>query len=372
MGNFIQEDIQSLHELLLHDGMLRSAEQVGRLVEIVGQIVELPLLRFLRRAQTSTPNPSDPNFSTYGSSFASFLLGQVASASRTAPTSVADNTVDISPYIQDDIKVNRKLTMNVGLRWDIMVPYLLSQNENVFLNPTAPNPAAGNIPGAATEYGNCQDCAGYDRVPIHWKNFGPRVGFVYSLDNKTVLQAGYYITYLGYGNAYGQGEGLGAPSSMSQLLAGSYQVNATGSNVPGYGIWSGGPNTPLANPSPTPFNTSLGVAQTIYYVNPEKAGGAPHYQAWSANVQRQLPWSMFVSFAFMGNRVTHLGGYSINPISQPATSVLQYGSLLTANVNLRCSEGRGLQSAVCELCDDSSVVALRCSKASRTSRGTPL
>ena len=226
-------------------------------------------------AQTSTPNPSDPNFATYGSAFASFLLGEVASVNRTAPTSVADNTVDISPYIQDDIKLNRKLTLNVGLRWDIMMPYLMSQNNDVFLNPTAPNPAAGNIPGAATEFGHCQDCAGYDRLPIHWKNFGPRVGFAYSLNNHTVLQAGYYITYLGYGNAYGQGEGLSQPLNMSQLLAGSYQVNATGSNVPGYGSWSGGANSPLANPSPKPFSTSLGVAQTIYYINPDRAGGAP-------------------------------------------------------------------------------------------------
>lgn len=294
--------------------------------------------------QTSTPNSSDSNFKTYGSSFASFLLGDVSSASRTTATSAAYNTVDLSPYIQDDVKVNQRLTVNVGLRWDIMVPYVLSQNQNVFLDQTVPNPAAANLPGAATQYRNCTNCAGYNRVPIHWKNIGPHVGFAYSLNNKTVIQGGYYITYLGYGGAYGQGEGLSAPIAMSQLLSGAYQQNATGSNVAGYGNWSTGPNSPLPNPVPTPFSPSLGTGLTINYINPKTSGQAPHYQAWSTNLQRQLPWGMFVSVAYTGNRVTHLSGYSINPISQPDPSVLQYGSLLTANINSPAAQAAGFKS----------------------------
>ena len=294
--------------------------------------------------QTSTPNPSDPNFKTYGSSFASFLLGDVSSATRTTATSAAYNTVDLSPYIQDDVKLNQKLTVNLGLRWDIMVPYVLSQNQNVFLNENAANPAAGNLPGAATQYGNCVDCAGYNRVPIHWKNVGPHVGFAYSINDKTVIQGGYYITYLGYGGAYGQGEGLSAPVSMSQLLSGAYQQNATGSNVGGFGNWSAGPNSPMPNPASTPFSPSLGTGLTINYINPKTSGQAPHYQAWSMNLQRQLPWNMFLSVAYSANRVTHLSGYNINPISQPDPSVLQYGSVLTANINSTAAQAAGFKS----------------------------
>lgn len=296
------------------------------------------------QAQTSTPDPSDSNFKTYGSSFASFLLGDVSSATRSTTTTAAYNTVDLSPYLQDDIKVTPRLTINLGLRWDIMAPYMLSLNQNGFLNPTAPNPAAGGLPGAATELGHCADCAGYERFPIHWRDIGPHIGFAYSIDDKTVIQGGYYITYLGYGGAYGQGEGLSTPVTLSQLLSGEYQQNATGSNIGGYGNWSMGPNSPLPKPAPTPFSASLGTGLTINYVNPKTSGQAPHYQAWSLNLQRQLPWGMFVSAAYSGNRVTHLSGYSINPISQPDPSVLQYGSLLTANINSTAAQTAGFQA----------------------------
>ncbi len=85
------------------------------------------------QAETSVPNTTDPNFAKYGSSFASFLLGLVDSASRSAKTETAFNTQDFSAYIQDDIKVTHKLTLNAGVRWDLMVPYTMAQNNDVFL-----------------------------------------------------------------------------------------------------------------------------------------------------------------------------------------------------------------------------------------------
>lgn len=291
------------------------------------------------QAQTSVPDTTNKNFSSYGSSFASFLLGQVAQASRSAKTETAFSTDAVSGYIQDDINLTKKLTLNVGMRWDLMIPYTLSQNNNVFLNPSVPNPATasstGTLLGAATEFGSCTGCAGVNRADIHWKNFGPHAGFVYSIDKNTVVQAGYYINYLGYNSAYGQGEGLGTPGTMAGLLGGSFTVNGTGSYVPGYGQWSD-PATGAANPmpavSPTPFSTSLGVAQTISYFDLAHNGQTPHLQAWNASVQRQLGWKTMVTVAYTANRVTHLTGYNINPISQPNASVLQYGSLLTKKI----------------------------------------
>ena len=52
------------------------------------------------------------------------------------------------------------------------------------------------------------------------------MGFAYNLDKNTVVQGGYTMTFLGYGGAYGQGEGLsGGPNNMAGLLGGSYTVN---------------------------------------------------------------------------------------------------------------------------------------------------
>ena len=95
--------------------------------------------------------------------------------------------MDIAPYIQDDIKLTPKLTVNLGLRWDIMVPFTENNNLVVFFNPTAANPAADGLLGAATKLGTCNGCAGYNRADIHWGHFGPRLGFAYQLNDKTVV-----------------------------------------------------------------------------------------------------------------------------------------------------------------------------------------
>jgi hypothetical protein len=288
------------------------------------------------QAETSIPNTTSANFSQYGSSFASFLLGLPDNASRTSITTVNVNTDAYSGYIQDDIKINHKLTLNLGLRYDLMTPYTMAQNNNVFLNPTAANPSAGNLPGAATEYGNCAGCAGYNQIGIHGLNFGPRVGFAYSVDKNTVVQGGYTLTYLGYGGAYGQGEGLsGGPNNMAGLLGGSFTVNGTGGYVSGYGPWTTSTGAPIPIPTvnPTPFSPGLGVAQTIYSLDYSHNGEAPHLQMWSLSVQRQMPWHTMLTVDYTANRVTHLSGSNINPIEQPNPSVLQYGALLTDNIN---------------------------------------
>jgi hypothetical protein len=62
---------------------------------------------------------------------------------------------------------------------------------------------------------------------------------------------------------------------------------------------------------------------------------------WSLSLQRQIPWHTMLTFDYTGNRVTHLSGYNINPISQPSPSVLQYGSLLTDNINSAAAQSAG-------------------------------
>ena len=297
------------------------------------------------QAETSIPDTTNTNFSQYGSSFASFLLGLPDSANRSASTSTALQTNAFSAYIQDDIKLTKKLTLNAGMRYDLMLPYTMTQGNNVFLAPTAANPLAGNLPGAATQYGNCTGCAGYNQIGVHGLYFGPRIGFAYSIDKNTVVQAGYTMTFLGYGGAYGQGEGVsGSPNSMAGLLGGSYTLNSTGGYTSAYGEWSnpaGGAANPIPNVTPTAFTPGLGVAQTIYYLDYSHNGEAPHLEMWTASVQRQLPWRTMLTVDYTANRVTHLSGYNRNPISQPDPSVLQYGALLSDNINSAAAKAAG-------------------------------
>ena len=121
-------------------------------------------------------------------------------------------------------------------------------------------------------------------------------------------------------------------------------MNGTGGYVPGYGQWSNpatGAAVPLPTVSPTPFSPGLGVAQTINYLDYNRNGGSPHLQSWSFSVQRQVGWNTMLTFVYTANRDSHLSGYNINPISQPYPSVLQYGSLLTQNINSAAARAAG-------------------------------
>src|SRR6202034_1868569 len=92
------------------------------------------------------------NFGSYGSPFASFLLGLPDEANRSESQELRLRNVDLSPYVQDDIKLSSKLTLNVGVRWDIQVPFTENNNLIVFLDPDKPgtDPSAGGIPGGLT------------------------------------------------------------------------------------------------------------------------------------------------------------------------------------------------------------------------------
>ncbi len=278
--------------------------------------------------ETSTPDSTNPNFGNYGSGFASFLLGLPDSANRSNSQELRLRNVSLSPYVQDDIKLNPKLTVNIGLRWDIQVPFTENNNLIVFLNPTAPNPHADNLPGAATQFGNCTGCAGYTRANTHFTHFGPRLGAAYQLNNKTVLQGGFSIAFLN-GGAYEYGTSKVAVN-YGNLLVGSYTRNSTGSNQSAYGQWD---NNPLPNPQPSALNPALGVGTQINAFS-RNDGYAPYSQQWSFNVQRQLPRDIFFTAAWVGNRVIHLPS-QLNKPNQLDPKYLA----LTSDLTLRFDTG---------------------------------
>lgn len=287
---------------------------------------------------TSTPDSTNPNFGSYGSSFASFLLGQVDSTERIFANELKMRNNAFALYVQDDWKATKRLTLNLGIRWDVLVPFTEEHNDIIFVDRTAPDPGAGNIPGAATKFGNCTGCAGITRAAIHWKDWQPRVGFSYQLTPKTVLQAGFYISYLN-GGAYEYGTAFTA-SFMSTLLDGSFLRSSTGSSTPGYGDWD---TQVVPYPQQTPFTPSIANGGVIfdfpykrrnnppYLPNAPSVGTAPYDQAWSMGVQRELPWSMFLTASYVGNRAIHLPT-TLELSNQPNPSVLQYGALLGDNI----------------------------------------
>ena len=287
---------------------------------------------------TSTPDSADPNFGSYGSSFASFLLGQVDATERNNSTEAKLRNWAYAFYVQDDFKLNTRLTINAGLRYDILVPFTEAHDNIVYVDRTIPNPGAGGILGAATKFGSCDGCSGVERAAIHWSNWQPRFGFSYQLSPKTVVQGGFYISFLN-GGAYEYGTAFAA-SAMSNMQNNSYLRSSTGSNVPGYGSWD---TQTVPYPGPLPFSPNLGNGAIIFdfptnkdnhapqLPNSRSAGIAPYDQAWSIGIQRELPWDMLLTASYVANRAIHLPT-TLELSNQPNPSVLQYGNLLGKNI----------------------------------------
>ena len=270
---------------------------------------------------TSTPNQG-ANFNSDGSSFASFLLGQVDSASRSFSQQIKLRNFDLSPYVMDDIKLTPKLTANLGVRWDIMVPFTANANNVAFLDPGATNSYASGLKGAAVQLGSCAaNCAGYSRADTHFGHFGPRLGAAYMLNNKTVVQAGFSLAYL-IGGGYDYGDNLVA-DNYTQLLGGTFTRSSTHTNTPAFGSWD---TQQLPAPPPSAITDRSGIGSTIYQFS-RNDGFAPYTQQWNVNVQRQLPYDTFLTLAYLGNREIHIGSH-LNPLNQPNPSILQLGAKL--------------------------------------------
>ena len=110
------------------------------------------------------------NLADTGNSVASFLLGAVNSASRGIPTlSTGMRQPYHAVYAADDWKITPKLTMNFGLRWEIIPPFFERTGRMSYIDLNAPNPEANNLPGAMV----------FGKKPnsTYWKEFGPRLGF---------------------------------------------------------------------------------------------------------------------------------------------------------------------------------------------------
>jgi len=272
-------------------------------------------------SNSQTSSAADPNS---GDPFASFLLGLPDSANRSNSQELKLRNRDFSPYIEDDIKLTPRLTVNLGLRWDIQTPFTEDNNNVVFFNPDSPGvlPNEG-IPGGAYKLGSCTGCAGFDRADIHWGHIGPRFGFAYQVSRKMVLQGGLDVAFLN-GGAYEYGTNKVAVN-YGNLLTGSFTRATTGGTTSSLGQWD---TNPIPAVSPTPFSPDLGRGNQINALSKKVDGKSPYSQQWNLNLQRELPYNMLVTAAWVGNRIIHLPSQN-NKINQMDPQYLSLGAKLT-------------------------------------------
>jgi len=266
---------------------------------------------------------------TTGLSYASYLLGMVDSSTNTQD-SVAETGGRYKTYafyVQDDFKVSQRLTLNLGLRWDIWSPFTEVVNRMSFINPNLANPVAGGIPGALQFAGSGTDsCHCSTPVQQHNVNPGPRLGVAYRVGDKTVIRASYSIFYAHAGGVGGRTNGR---QGLSQVgFNGTNAQSSVATGQPAY-IWDNGVPG-ITNPPPY-INPSYGIgyitaaaalaagapwagpstAIGMTYGDPSFGGKAPYYENWSFNIQRSLTQNLMLSVAYSGSAGHWLPGAAV-------------------------------------------------------------
>ncbi len=279
-------------------------------------------------AETNNPSAANPAFT--GDGFASFLIGAVDQASQSYSLSEVTSTFwYMGTYIQDDYKVNRKLTLNLGLRYDI--PWTRKIKNNIFssFDPNTINPATGT-PGALVFAGSGQyhcNCTRFSDT--RYNLFQPRVGFAYSLDDNTVVRGGIGIfegsagDVLENGNRTNFTSGFNASPSFSSPDSGI---------TPAFYIDSGFPDFQR----PPFLDPTLNNGQTINYLAPED-GTPPRVVYWNLDVQRRLPAGFLLDVGYVANSAHHIATYNKN-INQLDPKYLQLGDVLNQTLTPAISQ----------------------------------
>jgi hypothetical protein len=277
-------------------------------------------------AETSGPNKVG------GEAVASALFGLVNTATLNYGAFHGVRYKDFSFYGQDSYKVMPRLTLNYGLRYDLDLPASEAFDRLSAVDPTLANPDAGNILGAYTYFGSGTGRNGRKRPQDTYKKaFGPRVGFAYSINDKTVLRGGYGIFY----------EPMKEGSFADQDGLGFFNIEGLSTaNVAPFQIDSGVPHIfPLFGPlTPGGQNGNSGVILV-----PRSSGRPADIQSWNLDVQRQITANMVISLAYVGSKGTHLPALNIIP-NQVNPSFLSLGSDLTKNAT--CLTNGGCPNAI--------------------------
>jgi hypothetical protein len=279
-----------------------------------------------------------------GYAYASFLLGAVRTGATSVPTytMVGGRYRPISPYVQDDWKLLPNLTLNLGFRWDYFPPYREVKDRWSFFNPNAIN-SLTNTAGELEFAGNWG--AGYScncRTPVqtYWKNFGPRVGLAWSVNNKTVVRAGASVAYsrsggvggrvdAGTGASYlGFGSNIILPTAVStgSTAGPSYWLNtSTAFANAGYSNNNfGGPGYTIpAALMPAASSVTLDIGNYVSsgsvvtaagapgYADPYLSGRAPEIIFFNAGIQRAVTKDITLSVNYAGSEAHFVSGATI-------------------------------------------------------------
>lgn len=241
---------------------------------------------------TGTATAPRATNTSYYNNFASFLLDVPSQAGRDLPTYFPNTRWwQIFMFVQDKWVVTPKLTVDLGLRYELYPP------------------AKGATSGALSNYNpsnNTLEIAGVGSIPDdlgvrnNFKNFAPRIGAAYRFNTSTVVRAGFGISYTPFlDNTYAynypvranvQYDPVGITSSFTPAI-----IRETGQ--PAY--FQNGFPAPTLPSVPSSGVLAAPLSQAYFVVDPNFKN--PYIEAWNFAIQRALPWHFVLDVAYVGN-----------------------------------------------------------------------
>lgn len=239
---------------------------------------------------------------------ASFLIGNggpgTSSSGYEVPNLVSTQSFQAGGFIQDNWKVNKKLTLNIGMRYDLDFPRTERYNRMNGLDPNIVSPL--QVPALGVLHGGEIFASPSNRSPGYntsFVNFGPRFGLAWSPYEKTVIRAGYGVYY---SSVRSGAAGVGPPGYQGYDEYTPWINTYQNDGVTPFGR--------LSNPFPAgirlPPGSSLGLLNDIGFgaVGPIPSidSAVPYEQSYSFGIQRELPANFLIDANYIGKLGRHL------------------------------------------------------------------
>ena len=240
---------------------------------------------------TSSAASNQAQFSAFGA----FLLGNFTNATLTRQVQPAYDSWYHAMYLQDDWRVNPRLTLNVGLRYDIETGYAERYNRWADLDLDVANP----LSSAALPFTGGARYLGTNFPNRTWKTaynkFGPRIGLAFQVSNRVVLRGGYALMYLPTSQRFYGTSTLGYAQQSQTIFTATSLPTAT-----------------IANPFPNGVLLPAGPAAGVTAGTGTSVGGAlynnplPYFQQINAGVETQIAQGVVLHLNYVGSHGVHL------------------------------------------------------------------
>jgi hypothetical protein len=279
-----------------------------------------------------------------GNAFADFMIGIPSAVSQDAPVTGYTNSWYTATFVQDDFKVHPRVTLNLGLRWDVQTAPTDPLNRVVNYVPGQKSTVIPTAPVGALFYGD----PGVERggIPTSYTHFSPRVGFAWDLagDGKTSIRGAFGLFYGSIsGNEWNTMTNFQPFSTRLTFTNINQKTNAAG--------------VPLGATLVNPYNNFVGGNPFPYRGTFTNGGGLfpvasdfkwPRTYQMNVSVQRQVIKDLIVGAGYVGTRAKDL------PFARDINYPVLTPTATSAGANILARRPNPLFGAVLQLQSDQS------------------